>query len=332
MTLSFKKATKTQSRARIALVGPSGSGKTYTALSFARHLGARVALIDTERGSASKYADEFQFDVLELEEFSPLNYVEAIGAAVREGFDVLVIDSLSHAWSGAGGALELVDRAAKKAQSGNSFGAWREVTPLHNKLVDSILRADCHVIVTMRAKTEYVQEKDERGRTQIRKVGLAPVQRDGLEYEFDIVADIDADHNFIVSKTRCKALTGTVENCAGEAVALKIKSWLTSGEPESEEVQKKRLIAQVREVLSELNAKGYQPQWTKATLELYVGEMFLGAPGLDALSVEELTRLQRDLNSKLDTQIAENEAERSLAGGRGRNVIDRAGAQEGAAS
>ena len=332
MTPSFKKATKTQSRARIALVGPSGSGKTYTALSLARHLGDHVALIDTERGSASKYADEFSFDVLELEEFSPLSYVEAIGAAVREGFDVLVIDSLSHAWSGAGGALELVDKAAKKNQSGNSFGAWREVTPLHNKLVDSILRADCHVIVTMRAKTDYVQEKDDRGRTQIRKVGLAPVQRDGLEYEFDIVADIDIEHNFVVSKTRCKALSGMVENCAGEAVALKIKSWLTSGAPVPEPEQKKRLIAHVREALSELNAKGYQPQWTKTTLELYVGDMFLGAPGLDALSVEELQKLLGDLNSKLDAQIAKNEAEQSLAGSRAKTAVNSAGAQEGAAN
>lgn len=227
----FQKATKAQSRLRMALIGISGSGKTYTGLALATRLGERVAVIDTERGSASKYSDIFNFDVMELDSFSPQTYVAAIKSAEEEGYDVLLIDSLSHAWSGKDGALEQVERVAKRTQSSNTFGAWREVTPTHNQMVDAILSAKCHVIATIRSKTEYVQEKDERGKTQIRKVGLAPVQRDGLEYEFDVVADLDMDNTLIIGKTRCPQLAGQLFQRAGEDVADILKSWLGTGVP-----------------------------------------------------------------------------------------------------
>ncbi len=216
----------------MALIGVAGAGKTYTALAIAQHLGEKVAVLDTERGSASKYSDQFQFDVLEIETYSPKTYIEAIEAADEAGYDVLVIDSLSHAWVGKDGALEQVDKAARRTQSGNNFGAWRDVTPQHNAMVDAMISSKMHIIGTMRAKTEYVQEKDPKtGRTTIRKVGMAPIQRDGLEYEFDVVADLDADNNFIVGKTRCPQLSGAVVNRAGREVARTLKNWLTDGAP-----------------------------------------------------------------------------------------------------
>ncbi len=234
--MRFQKATKRSARLRLALIGPAGSGKTYSALAIATRLvpNARVAVIDTERGSASKYADQFAFDVLELERHGPTDYVQAIRAAEQEGYDVVVIDSLSHAWSGKGGALELVDQAAKRARTPNSFGAWREVTPLHNEMVDSIVGCKAHVIVTMRAKTEWVQEQDERGKTRIRKVGLAPVQRDGLEYEFDVVGDLDQDHSLLVTKTRCSMLANALVPHPGEALAQALRTWLQGSEPEGQ--------------------------------------------------------------------------------------------------
>lgn len=225
---TFQKASKRRARARVALIGPSGSGKTYTALSIASAMGGRVAVIDTEHGSASKYADCFEFDVLELATFSPLTYVEAMKAAAD--YDVLVIDSLSHAWMGKDGALEQVDRAAKRDTRGNSFAAWRDVTPMHNALVEALTAHPAHLIVTMRSKTEYVLDKDERsGKTIPRKVGTAPVQRDGLEYEFDVVADLNLDHDLIVSKTRCPSLDGAVVNKAGAEVAGTLLAWLSDG-------------------------------------------------------------------------------------------------------
>jgi hypothetical protein len=216
----------------MALIGPSGSGKTYTGLRIAAGLGQKIAVVDTERGSASKYADKWSFDVCELTSFSPTEYVKAIHEAETAGYDVLVIDSLSHAWMGRDGALELVDKAAKRQQSGNSFGAWREVTPLHNQMIDAILGANLHAIVTMRTKMDYVQERDEKsGRTVIRKVGLQPVQRDGLEYEFDVIGDLDMDNNLVIGKSRCEALTGQVYAKAGENVAVTLRAWLTDGAP-----------------------------------------------------------------------------------------------------
>ncbi len=229
--MPFKRASKKQAKLRMALIGPSGSGKTYTALAIASHLGKNIALIDTERGSASKYADLFGFDVLELQSFSPETYIAAIGEAEKAGYDVLIIDSLSHGWSGKDGVLEFVDKVAKRSQSGNTFGAWREATPLHNRLVDGMLSANIHIIATVRAKTEYVQEKDEKGHTVIRKLGLQPVQRDGLEYEFDVVADLDADNTLIVSKTRCPRLSGYMQTKAGQETAVILAAWLGEGAP-----------------------------------------------------------------------------------------------------
>jgi len=225
----FQKAKKSQSKLRLALVGPSGSGKTYTALTIGKALGQPIAVIDTERGSASKYAgDVAEFDVCELETFSPKTYVEAIEVAAAEGYPVLIIDSLSHAWAGVEGALDQVDRRASSAAG--KFGAWREVTPLHNALVDAILSYPGHVIATMRAKTEYVIE-EVNGKKTVRKIGLAPIQRDGVEYEFDVVGDLDHAHVLTVTKTRCSALADRAIRHPGEDVAAELLAWLSDGAP-----------------------------------------------------------------------------------------------------
>lgn len=223
---SFSPASRRQARLHLALIGPAGSGKTYTALKLATHLGKRVALIDTERSSACTYAGDFKFDVCELDDHHPQTYIDAINAAADAGYEVLIIDSLSHAWAGRDGALELVDKAAARSKGNNTFSAWRDVTPLHNKLLDAILGSPCHVIVTLRAKMAYEQEKDAKGRTQIRKLGLAPVQRDGVEYEFDIVGDMDTDHNLVISKSRCSQLADAVINRPGEELARTLRGWL----------------------------------------------------------------------------------------------------------
>jgi len=233
--LVFKTATRERAKARIALIGPAGSGKTKSSLLIASGIGGKVALIDTEHGSASKYAgQDINFSVLELKTFAPANYVEAISAAALAGFDVLIIDSLSHAWMGSGGALEMVDNAAKRSQSGNTFAAWRDVTPQHNRLVEALVSCPMHLIVTMRSKMEYVIEDVDvgNGRTkkQPRKVGLAPVQRDGLEYEFDIVGDITLDHDFVISKTRCERFDKLTVARPGVEFGCDVAAWLQVGD------------------------------------------------------------------------------------------------------
>lgn len=234
MSLVFKPATKTQAKLRLALIGLAGSGKTYSALAIGTALvpGGKVALIDTERGSASLYADKFTFDTLDLESHAPGEYVDAIEAAEAAGYDVIVIDSLSHAWAGKDGALEQVDKIAKREGKTNNFTAWRDVTPQHNKLVDAIVSCRAHVVVTMRSKMEYALEKDEKtGKSSVRKIGLAPIQREGLDYEMTLVGDMDLTHTLIVSKSRCLGAVevGEVIPKPGAKLAEKLRAWLGSG-------------------------------------------------------------------------------------------------------
>lgn len=250
--MAFKKATKKQAKLRLALVGPSGSGKTMTSLLIAKVLakGGRVAVIDSERGSASKYAgDVADFDVEELETFEPLRYAATIEEAATAGYPVLVIDSLSHAWTGEGGALDQVDKR------GGKFQAWKDVTPMHRKLVDTILAYPGHVICTMRSKTEYVVEKDSKGRTSVSKIGLAPVMRDGVEYEFDVVGDMDHRHMLTVSKSRCSALADQVIRNPGADVAERLLAWLEDGESGPVDQVRERLVAEGVESARELAGK-----------------------------------------------------------------------------
>lgn len=229
-TFTFVPATKVRSRLRLALLGAAGSGKTYTALSIAKHLGGgRIAVIDTERGSASKYAGDFAFHVLELGSYAPQTYTAAIHAAAKGGYDTLIIDSLSHAWAGREGALEMVDNVTKAQRNPNSFAAWGEVTPHQNDMVDAILQAPMHVIVTMRLKMAYVLEQVD-GRQVPRKIGLQPVQRDGLEYEFDVVGDLfENDNTLRVGKTRCSPLLNRSFPRAGKLFADVVTAWLEDG-------------------------------------------------------------------------------------------------------
>ena len=234
MTLkSFKKATKHQLKLRFALAGVSGGGKTYSALRIATALvpGGRIAVIDTERESALLYADEFTFDTLPLESFHPYEYIEAIAAAEAAGYDVIIIDSLSHAWAGKDGVLDEKDRIAKRSHSGNGYAAWSEAGKLQDALIDAITRSSCHVIVTMRSKIEHVQDVDDRGKKVVRKVGMKVIQRDDLEYEFTLFASMTNDNTLIVEKSRCKALNGAIIKRPGQEIAETLRTWLNAGEP-----------------------------------------------------------------------------------------------------
>ena len=281
MAVQIRKAVKYESKLRLALIGPSGSGKTLTSLLLASALAGEqgVIVIDTERGSASKYADQYSFDVIQLESFSPEGYIEAIHAAEEGGYGVLVIDSMSHEWAGPGGILEMVDGVARRNKGGNSFAAWGEVTPRHNRFIDAITRARLHVIVTMRSKQEYALDKDERtGRTTPRKVGLAPIQRDQVEYEMDIAADMDIDHTLVVQKSRCPALANAVIARPGADLAETLRDWL-QGVP-SAEVERAALVAQI------------------TSLRAAVGEAAPDPAGMEQATDEQLRRERARLTTK----------------------------------
>lgn len=217
--ITFRSADKSQSKIRIGLFAPAGFGKTYSALRIAKGLGGKIAVLDTERGSADLYANIFEYDVLQMNApYLANKYIMAIEAAETAGYNTLIIDSLSHAWAGEGGLLDKQGAIADK--TGNSWAAWRNVTPDHNKLIDKILQSKMHIIVTARTKTDWVVE----GGKPV-KVGLAPIFRDGLEYELTCVFDLDKQHHGFASKDRTTLFDGQVIPMT-EQVGEQLLQWL----------------------------------------------------------------------------------------------------------
>jgi hypothetical protein len=235
----FKKATRTQAKARIAIAGPSGSGKTMTALEIARGLvgpKGRIGVIDTEKDSASLYADEYDFDTLTFDPpFDPLRYVKAMELAEEQGFDCLIIDSITHEWNGTGGVQEMVDAAKGRMRTNNAMMAWAEVTPKHNAFIDKMVRINCHLIATMRSKTSYEISRDSSGTTTVTKLGLAPIQREGVEYEFTVYGDLDLNHRLTITKSRMRALQDKQFHQPDASLGRKIAEWLGSAEAQVEE-------------------------------------------------------------------------------------------------
>ena len=214
---------------RLAITGPVGSGKTYGALLIAQGLGGKIAMIDTENGSGDLYADMCDYDVQTITApYSVQKYLAAIHEAEEADYDILIIDSLSHVWTGEGGLLDMHNQIVRGMKSGNSYAAWNQITPWHNRLIETMLNSRCHIIATMRSKTDYAQIQNDRGRTEIRKVGLAPVQRDGMDYEFTIVFDLSMEHTVTVSKDRTSMFDRQVFTLSQDT-GKTLRKWLDSG-------------------------------------------------------------------------------------------------------
>ncbi|MGB1285843.1 MAG: ATP-binding protein [Aggregatilineales bacterium] len=252
----FSKATKMQSKLKLALVGVSGSGKTWTALKIATEIAAkesgRIALIDTEGGAASKYASDFDFDVCDVSgDYNPKKYIAALNNAVFNDYAVLVIDSVSHAWSGKGGTLEIVDKSTK---GNNSWSGWATGRPVQNSLVDAILGAQIHLIVTMRAKTAWETQINSKGKPVPVKIGTAPVQSADFEYEFDVVGYMNQEHAINISKSRCSDLDGLDEVLDADWLAKTLHSWVSDGDAPALPARDTWMNEQyVRDMLSEFS-------------------------------------------------------------------------------
>jgi hypothetical protein len=227
MAIEIRKAERVKSKLRLGLAGPSGSGKTMSALKVAKGIGGPVCLIDTERGSGDLYANLYDYSVITLEPpFKPDVLIEAIHAAEKAGFNVIIIDSLSHFWSDEGGIL---DQADKMQNSGkNRFTLWADLTPQHRRLVNALLNSPKHIIGTMRSKQEYAMETDDKGKASVKKLGLAPVQREGMEYEFTVFFDISQDHYAKSTKDRTNMFRDEVF-IMDEAIGQRLLKWLEEG-------------------------------------------------------------------------------------------------------
>ncbi|MEO7327297.1 MAG: AAA family ATPase [Minicystis sp.] len=235
---------------RAAFCGPSGSGKTKTAMLLATRMIERLGLgplyvIDAENRSALRYAwspksqtgYRFKHVPMPEDDYSPQTYMAALDFCEAQGAGVILIDSLSHAWNSINGVLEQVDALKNKSRSGNAFSeGWGVMTPVQNRLIQRLNGCSVHLLFTLRAKVEWVMQENDRGKKEPVKVGLAPVQREGMDYEPDLFFDMSVPHNDLtVSKSRCERLfPGETVRRPGVDFADTIIEWISDAAPSAE--------------------------------------------------------------------------------------------------
>ena len=217
--MQLRQSMRRAAKMRLALAGASGSGKTYSSLLIAYGMTgdwSKIAVIDSENCSADLYAHLGGYQVLTLENYAPETYIEAIGICEQAGAEVIIIDSISHCWD------YLLDFHANL--QGNSFANWAKVTPRQNAFVQKILQSPAHIICTMRTKQDYVLN-EKNGKLVPEKVGLKAMQRDGMDYEFTVVLDIDLKHHVQASKDRTGLFMGRPEFTITPKVGQAILNW-----------------------------------------------------------------------------------------------------------
>jgi len=234
LTLKIQQAAKEQSWLRMGISGPAGSGKTYTALKLANEMGGgKIIVLDTQGGQANHYGGVFKFDIAILEDHHPAVFIDAINQCVAAGYQCIIVDSVSHEWTGKNGCLELHDQAVASQRTQNKYTAWADITPLHNRFFETIERAPVHIIGCIQSKMEHAQEKDENGRAVVRKLGMGSIQREGSDYRFDILLEIDTDHTGRITKCRDGEQDYGLDNRTfkkpGQEFAALLKRWLTTG-------------------------------------------------------------------------------------------------------
>lgn len=257
--VTFSRAERKKARLRLGICGPSGSGKTYSALQIAFGLGESIAVIDTEHDSASLYAHLGEYDTCSLSPpFRIEDYISAIETAEEAGYGTIILDSITHAWAGSGGLLDRHSVASRR--SGNSYTAWAEITPLHQKFVESMLQSKSHIIATMRTKVAYAIDQNDAGKiTGIRKLGMQPIQREGMDYEFTIVFDVDDHHVATATKDRTTLFAGR-SFTPDQKLGRQILEWLNSGKGDipvkekKEEKEAKKPKKQTRDSLPIIDA------------------------------------------------------------------------------
>lgn len=248
--MKLQTAARKQAKIKMGIQAPSGAGKTYSAILLAYGLindWSKIALIDTENHSADLYAHLGNYQVLALEQpFSPERYMEAIDICEKAGMEVLIIDSISHEWEGNGGILDI-----HGAMMGNSFTNWSKITPRHNAFVQKILQSPCHIIATIRSKQDYVLS-EKNGKMVPEKVGLKGVTREGLDYEFTLVFELDLKHQATATKDRTQLFMDKPSFMISSATGQRILNWCNSGKTIAElkvEITQATTVEQLREIL-----------------------------------------------------------------------------------
>lgn len=242
--MQLQKATRKKAKLRLNISGPSGGGKTYSAILLAKGLAgdlSKVAVIDTENGSASLYEHLGPFNVIDLTPpFSPERYIQAIDTCLSAGMECIIIDSSTHEWSGTGGCLESNDKLASAKYKGNSWSAWNETTPRHDAFVNKVLQSPVHIITCTRSKMETVMTEDKK----VKKVGMKDIQREGWEYELTVSLSLDREtHMATPSKDRTELFEGKQPFVITEETGKLIQAWCDKGvEPDEKPKDKKEWL------------------------------------------------------------------------------------------
>ncbi len=255
----FKKASRKQVKLRLNISAPSGAGKTMSALLLAKGLvgdWSKIGLIDTENDSASLYDHLGEFNTLNLTKYSPEDYIEAINKGVAAGFECIIIDSSSHEWDGPGGCIDLNEKLAQSKYRGNTWSAWNEITPRHDRFVQTILQSPVHIITCTRSKMETVMGEGKK----VHKVGMKDIQRSGWEYELTLSFNIERDtHTTTVSKDRTELFEGKDAFVITEATGQLIKDWCEKGidiqAQQAEQIKAATVVLQSAKTLYELKEK-----------------------------------------------------------------------------
>lgn len=273
MSNPFQKASRSQVYLKLGITGPTGSGKTYSALRLAFGLVAgtdkRVAFLDTENDSASLYSDSFDFDVLPISPpFEAESFRDGVRAAMDSDYGVVIIDSASHLWKG---ILEY--KGSIDARGGNQYTNWREPDRKFQEAIDAVLQSRIHAIFCMRSKMEYVMEDNGKGKQAPKKVGLAPIMRDGIEFEFTTVFDVAMNHEAASSKDRSGLFPNDKYFQITEKTGQEIAAWLMTATPKPEprtpavltdDERKAGLIGKYRdEILKKSTDLNYEPEFCR---------------------------------------------------------------------
>lgn len=212
MSFELKRASRQGVKPLIGLYGESGTGKTYSALLLARGLvgaAGRIAMIDTESGRGSLYADVLPggYEVLELRDpFSPARYIEAMTAIEASGVAVGIIDSGSHEWEGISGVLDMATEIEEKSGK-PGLHCWKAPKMAHNLWLRKLLQSPLPWIICLRAKYKSRQGKNESGKTVIIKdEATSPIQAEDFIFECTAHAEILQDHSIILTKCSHPAL------------------------------------------------------------------------------------------------------------------------------
>ncbi len=312
MTIQIRRAERRKAKLRLGIAGVSGSGKTMGALKLAHGIGKKICLIDTERGSGDLYASMYDYDIITLAPpYAPKNYIDAIEAAENAGYEVIIIDSLSHAWSDEGGLLDQVDKIAAGSNA-NSYTAWRNVTPQHRALVGAMLNSPAHIIATMRSKQEYALETNDKGKQVPRKIGMAPIQREGMEYEFTVFMDVTQNHTATASKDRTDMFRDEVFTIS-EKTGERLLVWLNEGVEPPVDPKIAEIVEQKREIYAlAVKLVGEFPKEDLAKVVMEKTELELNFMTLEEIKTRLSNLLPKD-EEKNDTE--QKEDGRTLAQG-----------------